>query len=207
MESKTTPNVFYVGIIGSAGRTAQQQSEWSLETYNKTFLLILDILKNQYKILSGSQTHKIVLVSGGSSWGDHLALKLFLDQKPLNKNMGLKIYLPCKLNQKEFDPTSCCGKRLNVLHQQFGKKINQNTFLDFHIAKQLGATLHQSQKDNFFARNQQIAERCTHLIGVFGSNKDGGTMYTWNRARAKTKTKIFLNPPKNQSRKRKFFSN
>ncbi len=198
--------VVKVAIVGSAGRN-NDGAKMSRELFDcmvtRTEKEITDILK--------LQKSKIVLVSGGSAWTDHVAVKLWLDSISGAVNIddaynSLELYLPCSYTacntngnctRMRFDPNSDEGKTLNKLHTQFSTRMGDgfDSFADILCAKELGATVN-TQYVGFHARNKQVA-KVDHLIAfTWGDSVDkpegGGTLHTWNHCRSRSKTHIPL---------------
>ena len=174
-----------VAIIGSAERT---DNELRLLRKNPKLMqqiekFVLDQIVNKWKL----NTRETTLVSGGSSWVDHVAVRLWL-QDP-TKWKGLELYLP-----QEWDGCNARyvnkydGMRLNELHLKFNK--SSLSLDELHDAQRLGATCHVIST-GFLARNVKIAQNCTHMLAfTFVMNPsqrhqpkiiNSGTGYTWNK--------------------------
>lgn len=137
---------------------------------------------------------EIILVSGGSAWADHVAVRLFLDSFVLDEPFaGLHLFLPCqvtKINKQfVFETTSQAGRRLIDFHEKFNSKMGLtfNSFADLFVARALGASFDCSS-NGFHARNSLVA-RCDVLIAyAWGEDvnqpKEGGTLDTWNQSLA-----------------------
>lgn len=171
-----------VAIIGTSGR------------YGKplTALIYQQMVRKAYEIITDTwrlNPDQVTLVSGGSSWADHVALDLSL------QCAQLELHLPCEFNDKFIDNGqvySNPGQLLNKCHAQFTKVLGRNTLQELATAKsQPTTTIHVWP--GFYARNDQVAQ-ADYLI-AFGWDVPqpqikSGTNYTWFKAKG---TKIFVN--------------
>ena len=158
-----------VGIIGSSGRDVHI----SMELYIKAINKVEEILE-QYE-------DDIELISGGSSFMDHIAIEIY--NKNLNK-YKLTLYLPSKIFNHKFNIYN-----LNKYHYLFSKIINKNTIQEIE-----NCNAKKIIKNGFFARNNEIAKNSNILIALtFGNNNKpntSGTLYTWKKC---MNTKIHIN--------------
>lgn len=163
-----------LGIIGTAGR-GEDGTKMNLETWRRMLHFTrLKIANNQINCL----------VSGGSSWADHVAVALYLECKG---SLNLKLFLPVgfkdKFNEEEITIPFNCGNILNHFHKQFSKVIGMDTFEQ--IRSVLDSGVECSSGKGFHGRNTQIANNSTDLLAfTFGDGpnlKDGGTKDTWDK--------------------------
>jgi hypothetical protein len=177
-----------IAIVGSAGRKEDgarmnaKTFEWMLQTTRKA---IAD---------TKMSNNQIVLVSGGSSWADHVAVVLFLEDAATDPFGGLTLFLPTPFKSGAFldtghrDWQSNPGRTLNNYHTAFGKIIKRDTLKDIRCAEALGASLICSAR-GFHARNTQIAQNCDRLFAFTWAKgaeppNDGGTRDTWDKCKA-----------------------
>jgi hypothetical protein len=175
-----------LAIIGTAGRL-DDEKRLSKESFGAMCLVAEELIKqlgeNNYPV-----TH---LVSGGSAWADHVAVKLFLNKKVSN----LRVFIPCQFENgmftdiipvrvihgvnKQFEP----GSTLNVLHNKFSRKVGIHSLTEIHLAQIEGAEILPC-KGGFYGRNAMVAKSDILLAMTFGEGrtvKEGGTADTVRR--------------------------
>lgn len=189
-----------VSIIGSAGRLGDGE-----RMSRDLFLLMVrkaeHLISNVFKLTKSDVT----LISGGSAWADHVAVRLWLesvtDADSPDSFSGLRLYLPCA-----FDNTSngsppmfhgSVGKRLNELHVSFTSKMKCefDSRTDIVCAHALGAELNY-QYPGFHNRNRQIGQS-EYIIAFTWSEstvfpKAGGTKHTWDNSATVNKIHVPL---------------
>lgn len=157
-----------VGIIGSAGRNNdckyitekmfQSMTEQAIHICENIFIL---------------DRKDIILVSGGSSFSDHVAVALYLDHN-FDK---LHLHLPCRFKDQFALDT------LNEYHRLFSESANLNSLKQINDAIQKGAVVHSAYQ-GYFPRNRGIARNIDYLI-AFSDGKyrpsTSGTAYTWDQ--------------------------
>ena len=166
-----------LAIIGSAGRK-DDAKKMSKNIFDAGCIvasgLIDQLSENNYPI-----TH---LVSGGAAFIDHIAVKLFLD----NKAPHLRLFLPAVFESGTFfdngdkDPFKNPGGTANYYHKKFNNATHINSLTQIQIAKGAGAELIPVAK-GFYARNALVAKSDFLLAMTFGKEhevKDGGTAHT-----------------------------
>uniref|UniRef100_A0A6G6AC71 Uncharacterized protein n=1 Tax=Borely moumouvirus TaxID=2712067 RepID=A0A6G6AC71_9VIRU len=173
-----------LAIIGFSGRNndsfilTEEHYEWMIDNVMCYITEVLQIEPNE-----------ITLVSGGSSWADHIAVTLFLTNK-FNK---LNLYLPINFDKnlaKYFDNNQ--GSLLNSLHEKFGKQINRNTLMDLKNALSKN-NCETTIFNGFFKRNTAIANNCDHIIAFNLSDiPSGGTLDTLKKIKHNNKLNINL---------------
>lgn len=167
-----------LSIVGTAGRKDDEKrlsSQSFSAMYSVAESLINQLIKSNYPV-----TH---LVSGGSAWADHVAVKLFLD----NKANNLRLFIPCEFNNgrftdknsgiRQFNPP---GDTLNYYHSKFQRKTNINSLSEIQVAKLRGAEL-ITCTGGFHGRNSMVAQSDLILAMTFGNGeyvKEGGTADT-----------------------------
>jgi len=187
----------YMAVIGTAGRK-EDACKMNAALFSQMMLRTVDIQHNVFRL----PNDRVILVSGGAAWADHVAVKLFL-QEAMNPDgnpyAGLHIYFPCKLERiplsssggsstRAFDNGSWKwqdnpGRTMNHLHDLFGGSLGCRTMNDFSLALAFGAQLHDTS-DGFHARNKLVAQRANYMVAFTWSEsavpKEGGTLHTWN---------------------------
>jgi hypothetical protein len=144
----------------------------------------------------------VVLVSGGAAWGDHVAVALYLEHRPL---AGLELHIPCawSSSNKAYEDTGSTDWRVNPghlansLHRSFAAAVSRETLTEIEMAKHLGAVLVDTDK-GFHARNTAIAASSDYLIAFTSDETEpisGGTADTWKKFTRETKRRVHVNIP------------
>lgn len=143
----------------------------------------------QYIEKNIGKTELITLISGGSSWADHVAIQLFLEYQ----FSGLQLYLPSdfNINEKRYINTHE-GRTLNALHQECKEKTGIDTLNELSVIMDKASITVQR---GFIKRNTLIARKCDYLIAfTFNDNVcEGVTLDTWNKVKHKNKINYNLN--------------
>jgi hypothetical protein len=182
-----------VGIVGSAGRN-EDASKVSAELFQK----VMDRVESQVSEW-GLEWSNIVLVSGGSAFVDHAAVKLYL--KHADEGCGLIMCFPAAWDatRRRFDPrptgfSSASGLTLNELHAKFSNKTSSASLMEIQAAIDRGASYRIGK--GFFDRNRVIGMLSERLLAfTFGSSerpKEGGTLYTWEKCCSKNRLHVPL---------------
>ncbi len=193
-----------IAIIGSAGRNTDA-AKMSLDLFES----VVRHAKCEIDRIAAERSISIAdvcLVSGGSAWIDHVAVRLYIESCLRSETVlgGLYLYLPCNMTD-HIDPTtlqqrvqfdaSHTGKRLQQLHQSFTNKVKErfDPLQDLLNIQSFGAFIDTSQK-GFHARNNLVADVDIILAYTWGDSLDmptngtkGGTADTWNKSRATSK--------------------
>lgn len=177
-----------LAIIGTSGRKPQdlkqltkEHMEWMAET-----------VKNYIKETIQTSYDKVILVSGGSAWADHIAVQLYLTKE----FAGLELYLPSRYdakNQRYINTHE--GRKLNLLHKQCQEKTGMPVFQQLASAvtsKNCKITIQRG----FLPRNTLVARNNNYLIAfTFSSTNtpsEGGTLDTWNKTKHENKVHFTL---------------
>jgi len=171
-----------LAVVGTSGRKPQDLSRLS----SKHMEWMAANVRSYISDVLCTTTDKITLVSGGSSWADHVAIQLYLS----DDFGGLELYLPTEFNlkRKQYKNTHE-GRLLNILHKQCQEKTGIDIFTEL-LSATSRIKVKKHVKRGFLPRNTLIAKNCDHLIAfVFGSDFDektksptnGGTFYTWQK--------------------------
>jgi len=178
-----------LAIIGTAGRN-EDADVLTLAHYNHMYVVAEQLL------LSGGYD---AVISGGSAWADHIAVRLYLSDK-VRKLILCLPYI--------FDNNNNCydDNYLNSLHSAFSRKCNISSLTEIRAAIDKGcqvvytdsATSRQHGSHCYHERNTLIAKYCDDLLAfTFGKGvvpKPGGTLDTWNKT-ASTVNKIHVSLP------------
>ena len=160
-----------IAIIGTAGRSqVPSLTEW-------------------YKMSQDVETRvkkSDIVISGGAAFADHLAVKLFLEDKV----QGLKLRLPAKIKDNYFEGGyGTAGGTSNYYHSKFSTLLGINTVGEIQKAIEKGADVtYETEKSNraMFIRNEKVANESNAMIAyTYGEGdlpNDGGTRDTWNKA-------------------------
>jgi hypothetical protein len=188
-----------VAIIGSAGRgddfRKMNRDVFSdMKKFARRFIVRL-------AEANCASLDKIILVSGGSAWADHVAVHLFLESLTSETSFrGLELYLPCTVSiadgQLRFASTSA-GTRLSELHRQFSVAVGMglDSRMDLLCAKHVGAVLDCSSR-SFQSRNSKVANVDALLAFTWnstdGTPTKGGTGDTWTKCKSGVKYHVPL---------------
>jgi len=168
-------NELTLSIVGTAGR-GQDYDKLNLVIYNEMYRIadkLLDYINNS------SPIKLTMLVSGGAAFADHLAVRLYLN----NRIPNLRLYLPCDYEDGKFiDNYSDFGTvadTANWYHSQFEKETKQNSIKEIQKAIEKGADV--TVVHGFKNRNTNVSMSNYILAMTFGEKetlKDGGTKDT-----------------------------
>jgi hypothetical protein len=163
-----------VSIIGTSGKEG-----------NMTNDLFRAMIKKAHKIIKEEfnlDPKDVTLVSGGASWADHVAVRLFLT----GKYKHLTLHMPCKwlgsgfLDNGAYSWAVNPGRTANTYHKRFSQDIGRDTLGEIGSC---GAKIIDTYK-GFHHRNTAVA-RSDFLIAFTWSDTDrpekGGTLDTWNK--------------------------
>ena len=171
-----------VAIIGTAGRSqVPTLLEWN------------NMLKDAESRITSNDT----LISGGAAFADHIAVKLFLEDKVA----GLKLRLPAKIKDGKFvGAYGTAGGTANYYHAPFSKLLGVDTIAEIEQAIKKGAEVtYETETSNkaMFIRNEKVAKESNAMIAyTYGEGNepaDGGTKDTWNKSKYLDKTHISIN--------------
>ena len=164
-----------LSVVGSAGRGSDYDN-LNLDKYNEMYRVADKLIDY---INSKSITPLTTLVSGGAAFVDHLAVRLYLN----NRIPNLKLYLPCEYENGEFlDNYSDFGRiaeTINFYHSQFEKETGQNSLKEIQLAIDKGADI--TVINGFKNRNTYVSMSHYILAMTFGEKdkiKRGGTWDT-----------------------------
>lgn len=187
-----------VGIIGSS--VLENKNIESYEMAVEAVKQEIDLLNIPYK--------NIVLVSGGSSWADHIAVTLY--NRLRTDGMGLTLYLPTDMTNHEYNSKTYFGRELNLRHRAFSKscfssenlslvelfeiielsKLFEKQTLDVETLPKVNIVI---EKKGFKARNTLISNNIDFLIAVSNTAEvSGGTKDTWMKFKVPTSKKLLF---------------
>jgi|SRR6185369_13539530 len=164
-----------LSIVGSAGRQ-EDASKLSRQLFDDMVSRTSHVIQD-WKL---DPAH-VVLVSGGSAFADHVAVRLFL----AGKFASLELHLPCEWDSKKqrFNESDPAGHTLNQLHMAFSKAVGLDSLSDLAKAHAAGAKF--IAWPGFHARNTQVAKSSNLIAFTFASGKQpksgSGTLDTWNK--------------------------
>ena len=165
-----------LAVIGTSGRVPQDAQRLDINHMK----WMADMVKTYITEVLKVDNDKVILVSGGSAWADHVAVRLYLE----GGFGGLELYLPARFNVKNKKYiNSFYGRTLNELHTKCQEKTGIDVFTDLarvNSKKSVKITLGTS----FTARNTLIARNCDHLIAFTfkeGDPTKDGSANTWNK--------------------------
>lgn len=179
-----------VAVVGSSGRRGECKSltEHDFQAAQRS-------LYEQIIYMWKLEPHRVVLVSGGSSWADGVAVAEFVDNPGRYRN--IEIYTPCSFVNGAFDTNTHCGALLNDLHSKSITNIGRNTLRDIDDAVALGGSTNEVH-GGFMARNDAIARTSDYLVAFTtkpGSEPDrgsSGTYYTWKGCAGRPRAHLIL---------------
>lgn len=196
-----------LAIIGTAGRK-EDARKMSAAVFSRMMDHAALVQQSVWKL----PNERVILVSGGSAWADHVAVKLFL-REAMNPDgspyAGLHLFMPCELNftgsgqaraadSGSSDWRNNPGRVLNQLHASFTRAIGSDTLNEVALARSFGAKLCFDGR-GFHPRNKLVAAQADRMLAFTWGNdpaqpKDGGTMHTWKLATAAIKLHVPLAP-------------
>jgi len=166
-----------LSIVGTCGR-GEDYDKLNLSKYEEMYRVADKLIEY---INSKSPTPLTHLVSGGAAFSDHLAVRLYLN----NRIPNLKLYLPCAYENGEFTDDDIFGRiasTANWYHSQFEKETGQNSLKEIQLAIDKGADV--TVINGFKNRNTYVSMSHYILAMTFGEKdkvKDGGTWDTINK--------------------------
>jgi len=139
--------------------------------------------------LNNIQYSDIELISGWSTWIDHLAILLYFEYYYLG--IKLTLYLQTESYKDTFKEDNP-NKLLNILHNNFSKKCNINSIEQINKAIKLGAQY--KIYNGFFERNTYVAKTDMMIAFTFGKDKpsSSGTKDTWNKFKYSNKVHFYI---------------
>nr|QBK90203.1 MAG: uncharacterized protein LCPAC102_01160 [Pithovirus LCPAC102] len=176
-----------ISIIGTAGRK-DDGNKLNYDLFMKMYKKAKDHLHsiiNSYDI----KYSDIELISGGSSYSDHIAIFLYYEY--YGYGIKLTLHLPANFingqyrdNNNKHHP----GNTLNFYHSKFSQKIGIKSLMQIEQAISMGANVHIH--NGFYERNKHVADTDIMIAFTFGYDnlKSGGTKYTWDNSSCKDKT-------------------
>lgn len=180
-ELKVCDKPKYVSIIGTCNR--DQDPRMTAQMFVSMFQVAVNFLR---------QFEKIILVSGGSSWSDHIALSLWLSRKETQLGIeDIHLHLPCEfdfgcrkfVDRGSDDWRTNPGRTLNQYHRTFSLVVFGNKEESLNQI----STLQPEQisvHSGFHSRNTLVAKSNFLLAYTFEKQPtSGGTFDTWKKAR------------------------
>ena len=165
-----------VGIIGSSGN-AMDSPYLSKEAWQITKERLLKLLRT-FEGKFGETYLK--LVSGGSSWADHMAVELFLENP--GRWAGLILFLPSDLEAEQPNNTA---RLLIERHRRFSSVLYGDENKSLEDLRNLGKCKKVTtfvDPGGFKSRNCLIAGRVDILIALTARNEiTTGTADTWKK--------------------------
>ena len=188
-----------VSIIGTAGRK-DDANRMTAALFDQMCAKALDLITSDLNL----DIRKVVLVSGGAAWSDHVAVKLFIsslvkvqqrteqiseqNNEETKSFAGLNLHLPCGFDSQlskavdngSFDWRMNPGRLMNRLHSEFGSKLGYSTLEEIPTAVELGAQL--CVYPGFHARNRTVSSSPYCIAFSWSKTNepdDGGTKFTW----------------------------
>ena len=171
-----------LAICGTAGRR-ESGKRLSRQHFEAAYAIAEELLK-QINECNYPITH---LVSGGAAYMDHIAVKLFLN----NKVPHLRLFLPAIWENSSYYDNRISnmvknpGEYANYYHERFQRVTGINSLSEIQIAKSRGAELIDRNKQGkslgFYARNALVAKSDFLFACTFGDGrivKEGGTADT-----------------------------
>lgn len=189
------PGKSVLAVIGTAGRDddAPKLRAMGRPIYDSMYREVLR---------AGADWNVRHAVSGGAAWGDHLAVRGFLE----GAFDALTLYVPAHWDGRRYIPNervpSNPGKTSNGYHAEFSRVARLDSLGEIAEAIRRGAKV--VVEEGFKRRNLLVARDATHVVALtfgyvrppvdllpadegFGSAatagvKDGGTAHTWRES-------------------------
>ena len=168
-----------ISIIGSAGRN-DDKDKLDMEVYYKMYNTA-DIKLNEIIKEYDLNYKDIELISGGSSYADHIAIYLYF--KYHKDGIKLTLHLPYNFVNGSFT-----NKTLNNYHEIFSTKCSINSLLHIQVAITSGAKYYVH--NGYHDRNLYVGNTDYLIAFTFAKNgtlKPGGTKHTWDNSSCKNK--------------------
>lgn len=182
-----------IAIIGTAGRGLDGRV-LTLNTWCDMYDKLQDIIDDIRDRNRLDPTASFGLVSGGSAWADHLAVRFFMDM-PMEFT-SLDLYLPCAfaVNRNMFYDTgernfrSNPGGTVNYYHRRFSEHLGTSSLQELAAVLQKGPAqgcrAHVNEQ-GLFARNTDVARNSDAIVAFTYGNgpvlKPGGTADTMQK--------------------------
>lgn len=182
-----------VSIIGTAGRK-EDARKMNRALFHRMVETAQEIITGTFRLKNSD----VVLVSGGSAWADHVAVRLWLESAAAASTEEEEEEQPLPEEEEEdgggllFMPDSATGATLNELHRAFSAAMagGFHSRADLLRAWALGAEL-DCVHPGFLNRNLQIAKSEYVIAFTWGDSprqpKEGGTKHTWDHCAHATK--------------------
>lgn len=181
-----------VAIVGSAGRNADAP-RMTRDLFGRMQIMFRRILSDTF----GLSPDRVILVSGGAAWCDHIAVREWLSSSTDEKKTayaGLHLHLPAKLFTTGFveakrrtDP----GRTANYYHHQFSSVLCDNETVTLNELVKCSTMRNVTVSDNypggFKERNTGVAKEAQFMVAfTWGSDTrsphmSGGTYDTWKK--------------------------
>lgn len=147
-----------IAVIGTAGR-GDDASRLSRVFYDRMYECLLATLA-EWDVHAG--------VSGGAAYGDHLAVRAFLE----GHLSELTIFAPSTWNGRGFVPNPHVrfnpGRTTNQYHEAFSRVVGADTLGEIADALDRGARM--VVQEGFHARNLEVADMATDMVAfTFGA--------------------------------------
>lgn len=181
-------SVAKVAIVGTAGRKPYTD-RMTLKIFEAMVREARRILETDLKL----PPENTCLVSGGAAWADHVAVRLFVEQRAAE----LKLFLPAPWNGNSGYAESASGgnwrsnpgRVSNYYHKTFSRVCRFDSLREIETARVRGAVL-DSTRQGFHQRNSDVAREADVLIAFTWGEEpdrpaDGGTLDTWNKCPAR----------------------
>ena len=196
-----------VAVVGTAGRNRDDASALCAESMCWMEHEVERVLHSRGMRIGGDR--RVVLVSGGSAWADHVAVRLFLLHV---HRIDLELELPCAFDwgRRRFVDTGSAdwrtnpGRALNRYHAAHSAVVGSSTFDDLVSARALGAVVREpgvgrcTRSVGFHTRNSAVAQGVEILVAfTFSAGaapRRGGTLDTWTKCVAE---KVHRTIPRN----------
>lgn len=182
------PTLKHIGVVGTAGRK-EDEPKLNKAVYDAMYFALLAQLK-------GVPVQERHLVSGGSAYADHLAVRAYLE----GQCAKLTLHLPRALEKGHFAPyKDKAADTMDYYHRVFSQKC----FIDPSVSRaQLAEALNKGATftveplscegfQPLFERNKKVAANATDMLiaFTFGEvSKEGGTAHTWEQHASLNKT-------------------
>jgi hypothetical protein len=186
-----------IGIIGSASSKRSADNERLLTA--ETWEWMCSQAENHIEVTLGFKDwSRVHLVSGGSSWSDHVAVHLYLK----HPESALSLHLPCAFDSQTglFTDTNQShwaqnpGRVLNWNHQSFSRKARIDSLSELQGLDPTKVMIKSDYK-GFHDRNLAVG-KCQYLLAFSFSKTteptDGGTFHTWKHSKSPHKHHISL---------------
>lgn len=194
-DQTTSSDIIRVAIIGTAGRRPHELARLNEHSFKCMLDRSREIIQHHFRL----STRNVMLVSGGSAWADHVAVRMFIDDMYDAPFRGLRLYIPAPFAKPNTSSSSSyssssssrveCphshsfefydtgysswhlnpGHTLNMYHHQFNKEMKNQCSFVDFATAEAFGAIFDSSAHGFHASNALVAQSDYVIAFTFGS--------------------------------------